>query len=490
MSDAALEPLWPSLLESVTAEDIQRVAATYCAADRASYSVVRPEGVSAPSEEAIRTMMAAWPPKVGSHAAVSAETRREILPNGLTLLLRVDRSAPVVAVHTMARGGLWIESDALSGLSNMTATLLRRGAGSMSAREISDRLDALGMTLQSDGTSDYAQVSWRAPSRSFAKAWELYRNVLLKPTFPPGEVAKVREDLLNRVRSLGDRPFEYTNLQFQGALYRKSPYRRPVIGDTLSLPKIQTADLRKAYETMFCAKNLVVSIVGDFDADQVLETARSTFATLRPGAPVSAGGVSDEPADERRVRFVDKDQEQVTYNTGWLACSVRDRDYVPLRVAVTTIGNRLFFKYVYEKGVAYRSWFYMQDRLGQASAQNEMGVTPANFGMASSGVLEDIARFTRDGMASPELRRIQGIMLSRYFLGAQSAAEQAQRLCYYETAGLGYEFGDRYPELLRKVTAAEVNAAARKYFNPATYTRVAVGKEPPAAKGSTAAPSH
>ena len=68
-------------------------------------------------------------------------------------------------------------------------------------------------------------------------------------------------------------------------------------------------------------------------------------------------------------------------------------------------------------------------------------------------------------------------MLSQYFLNAQDDASLARRLCYYEMVGLGYEFADRYPEMLRKVGTAEVNAAARKYLDPSRYTRVAVGNE-------------
>ncbi|HMI30249.1 MAG TPA: hypothetical protein VK527_00805, partial [Candidatus Limnocylindrales bacterium] len=146
---------------------------------------------------------------------------------------------------------------------------------------------------------------------------------------------------------------------------------------------------------------------------------------------------------------------------------------------------------VYEKGVAYRSWFYMSDRFGQASAQNEMGVTPANFPMASAGVLEDIARVTTEGVTEKDMQETVAKLLSRYYLGTQDDASLADRLCYYELSGLGYEFGDRYPEMLRKVTPEEVTAAARKYFSPGQYTRVAVGKEEEAAGGQPkpAAPS-
>jgi zinc protease len=369
--------------------------------------------------------------------------------------------------------------------------LLRRGAGSMSARAISESADALGMTLDASGTADFAEVSWQAPSRNFTKAWAIFQDVVTRPTFPSTEVVKVREDLMQRARSLGDRPFDYTNVQYRKALFASSPYRNPVLGDTTTLPRIQLADLRRAYETMFSGRNLVIAIVGDFDAASTLEAARRSFSRLRPGKAVVMEAAREEAPRESHVVFVDRDQEQVTYNTGWPTCTIHDADYVPLRLAVGLIGDRLFFKYVYEKGVAYRSWFYMSDRFGQMSAQNEMGVTPSNFSMASGGVLEDVARVTREGVTPADLQSIVSKTLSRYFLEAQDNASQADRLAYYESSGLGYEFADRYPEMIRKVTAEQVAAAARKYFDSGRYTRFAVGKEDAAAGGKAkqAAPS-
>ncbi len=305
MSDPSLEPLWPSLIRSVTADDIQRVASHYLAADLACYSVIRPVGTTGPSETDIRAMLPAWRQGWPGQTALAttAKLRKETLPNGVTLLLKEDHSTPVVAVTAMARGGQWIEPEGLAGVSNMATELLRRGAGAMSAREISERADALGMTLDSEGSADGAEVEFQAPSKNFTKAWDIFKDVIASPTFPTAEVAKTREDLLQRARSLGDRPFDYTNVQYQRALYAHSPYRNSIAGDTASLAKIQAADIRRAYETMFSGKNLVIAIVGDFDAASTLETAKRSLSRLRPGKPVVMEAARDEAPTESRVVY-------------------------------------------------------------------------------------------------------------------------------------------------------------------------------------------
>jgi predicted Zn-dependent peptidase len=229
---------------------------------------------------------------------------------------------------------------------------------------------------------------------------------------------------------------------------------------------------------MVCGSNLVVAVVGDFDSDALLATARTTLGTLRKGAPVEVGNVSDAPAASSRPLFEEKDQEQITYNTGWLGCSVRDPDYPALRVATTVIGDRLFFKYVYEKGVAYRSWFYMTDRFGQSSVQNEMGVAPKNWDMASTGVLEDVAGYEKGPLSAAEVKRAVDKAVTRLYLRSQESRQIAQRLAYWETSGLGWEFGESLPEKLRAVTPEQAGAAMKKYLRLDAYTRVAVGKKP------------
>jgi predicted Zn-dependent peptidase len=198
---------------------------------------------------------------------------------------------------------------------------------------------------------------------------------------------------------------------------------------------------------------------------------------------VKVGGVVEEAAKEKRPVFVDKDQEQVTYNTGWLTCSVRDADYVPLRVAISLMGDRVFFKR-HEKGVAYRSWFYMNDRIGQSSAQNEMGVTPSNYAMASSGVLADFGDLFGKPVSATDLKRSTDKLLALVSRGAARSDQVAARLAYFEAAGLGYDYPQRYPDLVRKVTPGQVRDMALKYFDAKTWTRVAVGKESPATGGA------
>ena len=123
-----------------------------------------------------------------------------------------------------------------------------------------------------------------------------------------------------------------------------------------------------------------------------------------------------------------------------------------------------------------------QARRGRLHTPHGPVETPAFMPVGTLGTVKSLT--------PADLREIVDKSLSSYHLGAQDNAAQAGRLCYYEASGLGYEYAERFPEMLRKVTPEQVIAVARKYFESGRYTRVAVGKEDAVAgKAKPASPS-
>jgi predicted Zn-dependent peptidase len=104
-------------------------------------------------------------------------------------------------------------------------------------------------------------------------------------------------------------------------------------------------------------------------------------------------------------------------------------------------------------------------------------------------VLEDVTEFVSRPLSDVEVGRSVDKLLSRYYLGAQENEDLAHRFAFYEVTGLGYGWAKTYPERLKALKAADVQAALRKYLHPESYTRVAIGKEPSKTAGASLAPS-
>ncbi len=469
---------YPALIRSVKPEDITRVIRTYLRPDRGNLSLISPENTP-PYDP--RGLTEEWRQRWGNTggapvASAPPAPARFRLQNGLTLVVQPRPSSGVMGVVVQVRGGQWAEPEGKSGLADFTAGLLDRGAGGRTQVEIADRLDALGATLRAEGDHDYIAVQLEAPVRNQADALDLLAEVLTAPTFPAEEIEKLRSDILASIRSLPDRPFANTNEAFYRTLYTKSPYGRPVEGTETWVRGITRDDINAFYKANVVGANLVVSVVGAVDPGAIQSWAERRLGGLPAGSPVSIVSPEEPARSSALDSLVVREQEQTTYNTGWRAVSVRDADYLPLQVAVRVLQDRMFFKYVYEKGVAYRSWFYLTRRLGQGSIQNEMGVSPRVFRGIASEVDSDLARFAAQPIPEADGAAAKERILSAFALEAQTSLGLASALAWYEMSGLGLESYRTFPDQIRTVTAEQASAAARRYIVPGRFVRVAVGK--------------
>ncbi len=468
---------YSALIRSVKPEDVTRVVQTYLRPDRANLSLVSPDS-AAPFDPGGFT--AEWGKRWGGTGgapvvSVLPAPVRFQLKNGLTVVVQPRPASGMLGVVVQVRGGQWAEPAGKWGLADFMASLLDRGAAGKTQVEIADRLDALGATLHAGGDHDYIAVRLEAPVENQAEALDLLAEVLTWPTFPVEEIEKLREDVLSSIRSLPDRPFANTNEAFYQALYRHSPYGRPVEGTETSIRGVTRNDINECYKANMVGANVVVAVAGAVDPGAIRSWAERWLGSLPAGSPISIVSPQEPVRFSPLDTLIVRKQEQTAYNTGWLAVSVRDPDYVPLRVAVRALQDRFFFKYVYEKGVAYRSWFYMTHRLGQGSIQNEMGVSPGVYREIASEVDADLARFAAEPIPETELAAAKEKILSAYTLEVQTSGGLASALVWYELSGMGLEGYRTFPDRIRAVTGEQASVVARKYIVPERFVRVGVG---------------
>lgn len=471
---------YPEMLRAVTRDDVSRAASLYLLPSRSNLSVMRAKGSATIDARAwVTRFQRDWAPKFSEDVANAGTTGavRRLLKNGVTVVVQPDPRATVVGATALLRGGQSREPANQEGILSFVAALLDKGAMGKSQVEIAATLSSLGATLNLQAEPDFLSAALEVPGLDHRAALDVFADVILAPTFPPAEIEKARTDLLSRIRSLPDQPFDNLNRSFYEELYSNQVYAHPLLGTEAAIQAIQESDLRDFYKKYLTGTNLVLSVVGAVDPEAIFSWAEMRFGGLTAGpAFLADAGTPDlGPSSTKDIR-VPRDQEQVNFNTGWPTLSVRDAEYVPLRLAVGVLADRFFFKYVYEKGVAYRSWVYQTERLGQGSTQNEMGVSPDVYEEISNEVVHDFDRFVSEPIPQAELDASRRKLISRHVLGLKTSSGLARRLAFNEAAGLGLAYIDEYPKLLNQVSSAEASAAAAKYLREGHWTRVAVGR--------------
>ncbi|MGH7399352.1 MAG: M16 family metallopeptidase, partial [Candidatus Rokuibacteriota bacterium] len=210
-------------------------------------------------------------------AAQSPAVSRARLPNGLTVLVRENPTAPVVALSLMVRMGTRWETADNAGISNLVQLMVVRGTTTRNGTQIAEAADAMGGSIEATGDVDYSEIAATALSRHWVQILELVADVALRPTMPDGVVGAVRDFLLRQVRNRGDKPYDVALDTLTARIFGRHPYAWDPIGLKESLERLDRNALLAHYKRHYVPGGLVLAVSGRVKTAEVMAQASRLF---------------------------------------------------------------------------------------------------------------------------------------------------------------------------------------------------------------------
>lgn len=267
--------------------------------------------------------------------------KRVVLPNGMTLLLLEKHQVPLISATGLFRSGSTSDPAGKAGVASLTAQLLRKGTAQHDAAALSEELDSLGIISSANATLDSTVVSTNFLAKDQAAALDLFRQVLLQPTFPEAEVTKLLAQAQDSVRSSKDNPQAVVLNYYRHFLYGDTPYGRPTAGDETSLKSITRDDILSFYRANYTPGNFILAVAGDFDSAAMQAGLTKLFAGWTGKAPAPVVLPALKPVVGRRLLLVDKpDATQSYFVMGNLGIDALNPDRGELSVVNTLFGGR------------------------------------------------------------------------------------------------------------------------------------------------------
>ena len=420
-------------------------------------------------------------PRLAPGQGPADDVRAARLDNGLTVVVRENPVAPVVAIALLVRMGSRWETADNAGISNFTHALMVKGTTRRGGGELAEAVAGLGGKISAAGDVDYSGIQATALARFWRELLALTAELALQPRLAPEEVDRERDWLLSRVQRRRDSAPSRAFDELYAAVYRTHPYALPSLGTRESLGRIDHAALVKWYRAFYRPERMTLAVSGQVSSAEVIAEARRLFGEA-PGAalPPDPALTSPRPAGERVV--VDAPAQQTQILVGGLAPSLEHDDHAAVKVLSTILGGgmagRLFVELRDRSALAYTAAAYYDPVREPGLLVLYLGTAPPNSARAEQALLREVQKVRDVPVPVEELARAKGYLLGRYAMDRRTNERLAWHLAFNEVQGVGRAYPERFRRRVEAVTAADVQRVARAYLT--TLTTVVLG--PPASR--------
>ena len=430
-------------------------------------------------------------PRAG--AVQSPTTFTYTLSSGMPLWVRPDRRAPTAVHMVWLRVGSMDEVDGTSGVAHVLEHMMFKGTARLAPGEFSRRVAALGGRENAFTSKDYTGYFQQIPSGRLEDVMQLEADRLTGNQWPDTEFAKelevVKEE--RRLRT-DDNPRALLQEVLTATALTASPYRRPIVGWMSDLDAMTAQDARDFYRRWYSPANAVVVVAGDVDPEQVRALAEKHYGRL-PVQTVPARKPQDEPPQKgvRRVELkapAEQSYVALAFKVPRLAsmeAKAEHDDALALTVLAAVLDG-------YSGARLERSLAQGPQRVADSVGADNglMGRGPQFFildGVPAKGMRPEtleaalraqVKKVADEGVTEAELQRVKTQWVASEVYKLDSVFNQARELGVAWALGLPPDSGEQVIARLRQVTAAQVQAVARKYFGDDALTVAILRPQP------------
>ncbi len=404
----------------------------------------------------------------------TSTVHREVLPNGLTVLVQEDRSAPAVAVVTHVKAGFFDEPDHWVGVSHVLEHMFFKGTSRRGVGAIARETKSAGGYLNASTTYDHTTYFTVLPASGLEAALDIQSDALRHSLLDGDELARELQVIIQEAKRKLDTPSALTHETLHEVMFDRHRMRRWRIGHESQLAAYTRADLQGYYCSRYVPERTVVSIVGAVDAGHALALAREAYGDW----PAAAGAIDRSPDEpprrEVRARTLRGDVTRAELAVGWRTVAALHPDSPALDLAAAVLGSgkgSRLYRRLREPGIV--SWVsahhYAPTELGVMSVSAE--VAPGRVEEALAGIAESVTQLALLGPSGLDLDRARTLLRARWARRMESMEGRAASLAEAEALD-GYELLDREYAALAAVEPDQVREAAEQYLHPDSVSGV------------------
>lgn len=410
------------------------------------------------------------------------QPKRIQLANGMVIFLQEDHELPLIRGRALIRGGGRDIPAAKAGMIGIYSSAWRTGGTQAQAGDQLDQfLESRAASVETSADIDATSVSLNVLKGDFDTVFPIWLDLLRNPAFREDKIELAKTQARTGIARRNDEPGGIVGREASKLGYGlDSPYARQT--EYATLASITRDDLVKFHAATVHPNNIILSFIGDFDSAKVEKKLRDTFSSWKAGPQVAKPDANAQPA-KPGVYFIAKDDVTQANIAMVHTGTTRNNPDYPALVVMNEVfsggfSGRLMQTLRSQRGLTYgvgggigAPWDYPGLFRLQMATKSETTLE------AIDALRGEVRRLVTDPVTAAELSLAKESILNAYVFTMDTRDKALGQRVLLEFYGFPADYFEKYPALLEKVTAEDVQRVARKYVHPDSLAVLVVGKQ-------------
>ena len=401
---------------------------------------------------------------------------RDVLPNGLRFLTERMPHVRSVSIGVWLARGSRHEPQAQSGIAHFVEHMLFKGTTTRSAEDIAQTIDSIGGQMDAFTAKEYASSYIKVLDEHLPLAVEVLADIVRRPAFTPADVEREKKVVLEEIKMVEDTPDDLVHELFTETFWEGHPLGRPILGTRATVEALTADGIRRYFDGVYTAQNLIVAAVGNIDhervrdlVDRALGSVPSETDELREARPLVVPRVT--------IRTKELEQSHVCMGTNGYQQDHADRysSYVLNTILGGSMSSRLFQNVREKRGLAYAVFSGLSAYRDAGSMTIYAGCANEATGELIDVVVSELRRMKDEPLPESELRRAKDHLKGSLMLNLESTSSRMSHLARQEIY-FDRQFGlDETLEGVERVSTDDVQRVARDLLKDGALAATVLG---------------
>jgi predicted Zn-dependent peptidase len=387
------------------------------------------------------------------------------LQNGLTLIVAQREVNQLVNITAIIKGGSLVEKT--PGAGSFLLRLMPLGTKSHTKDEIEKIMEENLIDLQTEVNENYWSISLTCPAFSLKEAIKLLGEIIFQPLFDEYDFEREKRKAISEMEEISSRPFISAYARLRESLYGANhPYARLVNGTKESLQSLNLDELRSLHLTYFQPQNVFLAVTGDVEPEQTIKSVKDLLGSFPKGEAIAFTYPSFYPLVRSEVDVMERPAPFAYLFVGIPLPGINNKDYPVFEIINTLLGkgtsSRLAKALRWRMGISYDFGSLYPPLLGKSHLLVWAAVDPQRVEEAREAILNEINSL--DDIEQNELEKAKNKVIGDYILSQAQLKNSSFSLAWFEAMGLGYDYIDKFPQLVKNINIWDVKKIVRRYL--------------------------